>query len=248
LISEKHHIAIKDFFAKYAAKICDGKPRKKSFAQLDQFPLFPSQAIYVSDMQEMKIVYQRGIKRLLGYTKNEFTFDLLMHCYHPDDIGRYRQIVEKSNSFIRQNKPDPFTLEATYNYRIKMKDGTYLKVLRQSTVFDVTNDHLMRSSFSVLSDISFIKQDNSVNLSIIYLNTGGIVLDDNMKIIGPMSFTNREKEILSKIKQGLSSSEIADEINRSRHTIDTIRRNMLRKTGCKNTIELINLCSMQGIL
>ena len=236
------------FFEKYSQRIKKARYKEVSFKDLIKYPIMPSQAIYVTDMRDRKVIYQRGIERLLGYSKAEFTFDLLMHYYHPEDIKRYRYIVEKANSLIHQNKPDPFSIEATYDYRLKKKNGSYLKVLRQSTVFGVTEDNLMKSSFSVLSDISAIKTDTSVNLSIVDMESGRILLDDKLENIILVNFTKREKEILLKIKEGSSSLSIAEELNCSRHTVDKHRRNMLQKTRCKNTLELINYSIRYGII
>lgn len=49
----------------------------------------------------------------------------------------------------------------------------------------------------------------------------------------------REYKVVSLIAKGLNSEEIGDSLNISRHTVDTYRRNILGKTKCKNSAELI---------
>jgi DNA-binding NarL/FixJ family response regulator len=49
----------------------------------------------------------------------------------------------------------------------------------------------------------------------------------------------REFEILSMLKEGLNSKEIALKLFISKATVDTHRRNILEKTGMKSTMELI---------
>ncbi len=51
--------------------------------------------------------------------------------------------------------------------------------------------------------------------------------------------TKREKEIIQLILDGKTSKEIAEELFISKYTVDTHRRNMLKKTGSNNFIELI---------
>jgi DNA-binding NarL/FixJ family response regulator len=51
--------------------------------------------------------------------------------------------------------------------------------------------------------------------------------------------TSREKEILSLIAVGLTTKEIAFKLNRSHHTVETHRKNLLRKCEAKNSAELI---------
>lgn len=51
--------------------------------------------------------------------------------------------------------------------------------------------------------------------------------------------SDREQQVLRLLVQGLSSKEIAESICLSRHTVDTYRRNILEKSGCKSTIEMM---------
>lgn len=49
----------------------------------------------------------------------------------------------------------------------------------------------------------------------------------------------REREIVRLLAKGLSSKKIAYKLGISVHTVDTHRRNMLRKTGSTNTAQLV---------
>lgn len=53
------------------------------------------------------------------------------------------------------------------------------------------------------------------------------------------ALTEREVEVLEFLLQGLSSKQIAAKLYLSHHTIDTYRRNILEKSSCKTTGELI---------
>ena len=53
--------------------------------------------------------------------------------------------------------------------------------------------------------------------------------------------SDREKEILDLIIKGFTSKDIAKKLFISKATIDTHRRNILKKTGMKSTAELIAL-------
>jgi len=50
----------------------------------------------------------------------------------------------------------------------------------------------------------------------------------------------REKTILSLVSAGLTTKEIADALNISHHTVESHRKNLLRKCGAKNVAELVN--------
>lgn len=53
------------------------------------------------------------------------------------------------------------------------------------------------------------------------------------------SLSERELEILVLICQGLSNQEIADKLFISKRTVDKHRANILDKTGCRNTANLV---------
>ncbi|MBL4709966.1 MAG: response regulator transcription factor [Flavobacteriales bacterium] len=54
-----------------------------------------------------------------------------------------------------------------------------------------------------------------------------------------MELTPREKDILKLVCEELNSQEIADKLFISKHTAETHRRNLLSKTGCKNSVGLV---------
>jgi DNA-binding NarL/FixJ family response regulator len=63
----------------------------------------------------------------------------------------------------------------------------------------------------------------------------------NFQKLEEFGLTEREIEITKRIFMGLTSKEIGQELFISKHTVDTHRRNILTKTGCKNTTELFKL-------
>jgi len=54
-----------------------------------------------------------------------------------------------------------------------------------------------------------------------------------------IELTPREKEILKLVCEEMSTQEIADRLFISVHTAETHRRNILSKTGCKNSVGLV---------
>lgn len=57
--------------------------------------------------------------------------------------------------------------------------------------------------------------------------------------IGEEMLSDREVEILVEVCRGLSNQEIADKLFISKRTVDKHRANILEKTGCKNTANLV---------
>jgi len=53
------------------------------------------------------------------------------------------------------------------------------------------------------------------------------------------TITLKEKEVLALVANGLTTKEIADRLNVSHHTIESHRKNLLRKWEAKNSAELV---------
>lgn len=62
------------------------------------------------------------------------------------------------------------------------------------------------------------------------------------------SLTDREIEILHLVAQGYSTPQIADKLNISPRTVETHRKNMLKKVKVKNIMGLVNYGIQRGII
>ena len=68
---------------------------------------------------------------------------------------------------------------------------------------------------------------------------GSAEADDELREDSPDGLSSREIEILVGVCRGLSNQEIADELFISKRTVDKHRANIMEKTGCKNTANLV---------
>ena len=55
--------------------------------------------------------------------------------------------------------------------------------------------------------------------------------------------TSREIEILILLSKGKTSKDIATDLHISSHTVDTYRRNILKKMQVSNTLQAIMVCT-----
>lgn len=60
--------------------------------------------------------------------------------------------------------------------------------------------------------------------------------------------TKREKEILQLVVQGLTSKQMAEQLNLSQRTIDHHRSNLLKKFNRKNSVDLVNYAVRNGFV
>lgn len=62
------------------------------------------------------------------------------------------------------------------------------------------------------------------------------------------SLTEREQEILNLISLGLESSEIAEKLFISKHTVKTHRKNLMKKIGVNNGAELMRYAILSQLM
>ncbi len=71
-------------------------------------------------------------------------------------------------------------------------------------------------------------------------NISELVLEENKDLPNVNALTEREIQIINLIKEGLSSKEIASQLNISLKTVEVHRHNILKKLKLKNSASLVN--------
>jgi DNA-binding CsgD family transcriptional regulator len=74
------------------------------------------------------------------------------------------------------------------------------------------------------------------------------ILGTDKKNVFQDILTNREKDVLKLVAEGLESKEIAELLYISSHTVDNHRRNAIIRTGARDTTALLQICKMCGML
>jgi DNA-binding CsgD family transcriptional regulator len=245
---------VADFYKKIQYNIEELPPASiknytQKLAELKNYPLTKNQSLYLLDWQNGKIIYHKGIENLLGYDTTEINIPLITNCIHPNDINIAYRLLKGSVELATETPTFPHQdLLVSLTYRMRKKDGNYIKVLRQSNVFHASPEGKMLSNFSILTDISFIDTSNRVDWKF----EGHNIDDTKFKQVIYNEyqdfFSQRELSIIQLISQKHTSRKIAEKLYISKHTVDTHRKNILNKSNCKNAEELLNFCKKNGIL
>lgn len=90
----------------------------------------------------------------------------------------------------------------------------------------------------VLAGHPFLSSEVGLNLLRLVVDSPAPVAAPTLR--KPPVLSQREREILHLVAEGLTTSQIADQLFASKRTIETHRQNMLEKTGCNNTAMLIS--------
>ena len=163
---------------------------------------------------------------------------------HANDGEALLELVEKRNPNlvlcdIRMPKVDG--IAAT---KIIQKKYTNTKVIA-FTMFD--QEDAVRQMLLV-GAVGYILKNSSLNVVLEAIHTVGagktyfdkkIYLPSMEKNTSKSVLSSREKEILGLISRGKTSHEIADELLIGKSTVDTHRKNMIRKLGLSGAGELL---------
>lgn len=193
-----------------------------------------------------------------GYTNEEVKnrgMEFLFTRLHPDDaIVLQEKVYPTFFNILKELSVDKNIKETVtqFNYRFKTKSGGYSNFLEHLYVLEVDQDGkptLFLGNIIILEENEVqpmrltikITQDNGL-LGPIFSETYSSASTELANI------TPRENEILQKLATGKTSSEIGEELSISRHTVDTHRRNLLKKLNCKSVVELTRLAFRNGLL
>lgn len=198
---------------------------------------------------QMEFVHE-DILPILGYEPDEFSIHFMLEQIHPEDINTFVNFENTITQFFIQLPPEKtLKYKVRYNFRMRRKDGKYVQILHQVVTIQTDENGAVIRTLGIHTDISHLKKNNEMSLSFIGLE--GEPSYHNVAVLNVLNPTKevlskREREILELIIQGYNSFSIANLLCISKHTVDSHRKNILKKTNCSNVSELISKAFQNG--
>jgi DNA-binding CsgD family transcriptional regulator len=178
------------------------------------------------------------------------TFEILMDNIHPDDRAWFLNFENKIGEFLAGLPVQKLmNYKARYDFRIKKKDGTYVRLLHQSIIIEHDEKGMVLRTLGLATDITHLKPEGTPLLSIIGLDGEPSYINVDVKKVFAVSkefLSKREKQVLLLIMEGKLSKEIGEILNIGKQTVDTHRNNMIERNHLRNTSELIAKAIKQG--
>lgn len=217
-------------------------------------PIGPSFYILI-DYKTMEMLdISEDCLQVLGYTRQELIDigrDFNISFVHPNDTQAYLEMFQLASEHYYYQCPIAQRLDQVFNFYMRMqrKDGTYVKLLNQSLFLSQDKLGNLLLGISIYTDVSSLGLSDEVQLNIFNKATnqnfqfkaGDLTLDTT-----EMNLSKREKEIIQLLCEGKSSREVAVSLFLSYHTVRTHRKNILKKTGQKNTAALVQYALNKG--
>ena len=218
---------------------------KKSFQELS---LFENECIYVFDFDINNLVYFQGFDKLLGFKNHEINYPFIFNNIHPDDAEIVGRIIRGVVLYCMEFPDDSKTNLMTIKYRRRKKDGSYISVLSQASVYERFENGSPSKSVARLTDLSFTNTSKFIGWTFESNNLNKIKFRKKINEAYSDFFTSREIDIISEINNELANKQIAEKLEISIHTVATHRKNIFKKANCINSDELISFCRSIGII
>ncbi len=185
----------------------------------------------------------KGVKKLFGLEADEFQPIQFFSLLHPDDVPTYQKREGLVTDFFRSlPKERIFKYKQRHDFRVVLKDGSSKRILQQVIALQVGEDREIQRSLVSFTDVDFLEEGFVSGLSFIGLDgePSYYHIDSENgweESVNPLSV--RENEILILLSQELDTAQIAEILGLSPETVKRHRKNMLARTKCRDTNELV---------
>ncbi len=208
---------------------------------------------YIFDVMNGRFKYiSPQMKEVLGYSPEEMTLEYFFSRIHPEDQPVLLNYEKEIVHFFQKLPADKITkYKFSYDYRIQNSENNYVRLLQQVITIQFDNPKKVLLTLGVHTDISHIKKDNTTSLSFIGLEGEPSYIDVDITEVYKAQkslLTQREKEVVYLLINGDQTATIAQKLFISTHTVNSHRKNILRKTDSKSTTELATKVIKEGLL
>jgi DNA-binding CsgD family transcriptional regulator len=222
----------------------------KKIIDLDNYLPYSSTFFCITNTQSLTFEYiSKNYNSCLGLDADELKIKGMRYFWsriHPDDLESWLKALNELMEFTVANIKEEDRLKANYtwNYRFKNAQDVYVNLVQNTTPLALDRDGkpiIGLAHYTVLH--ADIKMDISASAKIlneqneyetVYFNSY------SKKLLGD-GVSHRERDVIRLLVLDFSSKAISEKLNISAHTVNTHRRNILKKLNISSTGELIGM-------
>ncbi|MEM5566907.1 LuxR C-terminal-related transcriptional regulator [Psychroserpens sp. AS72] len=225
----------------------------KKIIELDKFLPYSSTFFCITNTQDLKFEFiSKNFKACLGIDPVELKTNGMRYFWrriHPDDIKGWLTALNELMEFTLGEIPEDKRKRANYtwNFRFKNADDVYVNIIQNTTPLAFDSDGkpiiglahytVMHPNIKMELNASAKLLNEQNEYETIYFN------NFSQKLLSDV-VSNRERDVIRLLLLDYSSKLISEKLNISPHTVDTHRRNILKKFNISSTGELIGMMKM----
>jgi DNA-binding CsgD family transcriptional regulator len=222
----------------------------KKIIDLDDYLPYSSTFFCITNTQNLTFEYiSKNYNTCLGLDAQDLDAQGMRYFWsriHPDDIENWLKALNELMEFTLSNikAEDRLLANYTWNYRFKNAQDTYVNLVQNTTPLALDTEGkpiIGLAHYTVLH--GDIKMDISASAKLLNVENEYETIyfrNYGQKLLGK-GVSNRERDVIRLLVLDFSSKEISEKLNISPHTVDTHRRNILKKLNISSTGELIGM-------
>ncbi|WP_405292133.1 response regulator transcription factor [Algibacter sp. Ld11] len=233
------------------------KKHIEKFIELDTYLPYSSTFFCVTNTQDLSFEYiSKNMNACLGLDKAELKARGMRNFWsrmHPADLEQWLQGLNELMNFTLSeiSVENRERMSYTWNYRLKNSKNEYVNVIQTTTPLEFDSDNkpiIGLAHYTVLSGQVVMQVCASAKL----LNKNDeyetVYFGNFSHKLLKGGISNRERDIIRLLVLNQSSKQIGDSLNISSNTVDTHRRNILKKLNISSTGELVGMLKMNNNL
>jgi DNA-binding CsgD family transcriptional regulator len=262
----KHGENLKDFFLENFDYLNDLQIAQKESLSTIEYELMekilktsPTMFLITDYSSLMDYLYaSKNMETILGYPTTCATqnggINFITSLYDPNQVEIYLKNIytrsfEIMNEYTGKNKVKSLRTYSTLKF--KKSDGNYYWFLIDFQIHETFDNGVPSIGIIYATDISKIKKDSIVNFMIYEIDENGKeieILSENYISNNSLGISQREYEVLALISKGKTAIEIGETLFISENTVNSHKKNLLKKMNAATTHELIKKSVQEGFI
>lgn len=208
----------------------------------------------LSDLKaDRSYIYKGAIAEALGLGSDEVPQEIasiweeeIYNRIHPDDLAA-RHLLELQFFHLLKKTPVPERVHYRTHSIVRMLDaqGKYVPVLHRTFYLRSQEQGALWLALCLYNFATTHDLPQRFQGVIQHMPSGTVLRQDHQAVADILS--EREKEVLRLIEQGLLSKEISEQLGISKNTVDRHRQNIMSKLQAGNCMEAIRIARALGI-
>lgn len=229
------------------------KKHIEKIIELDTYLPYNSTFFCITNTQDLSFEFiSKNLNACLGMDREELKAKGMRYLWskmHPDDLEVWLKALNELMNFTLKEVAfeDRSKMSYSWNYRLKNAKGEYVNIVQNTTPleFDIENKPIVGlAHYTVISpniemqicaSAKLLNERNEYE-TVYFNNFSQKLLSDGI--------SKRERDIIRLLVLNYSSKEIAKKLSITANTVDTHRRNILKKLSISSTGELIGMLKM----
>jgi DNA-binding CsgD family transcriptional regulator len=163
---------------------------------------------------------------------------------HPEDLLTLtRNGLETMRFYMTQPIESKRDFKLVSEYRITKGDNSFVRVIEQMQALELDSRGNVWLSLSFMEFAPNQDITAPATSSVVNFKTGEVFPVGRSGVL-----TDREREILGLVRDGMASKHIAGQLSISVHTVNTHRQKILEKLNVGNSVEAVRYAQQLGLL